>query len=184
MDAGHLRVPLRMIAMRKISTNALSEKRLLGRVPGLRPAVVALFACLALDAQSSQNPKHSSVMSGGSVAAQSATHRVSGAIGQVASSRANSATHTLAGGFWNTVGLCDCPHIGDLDTNGVINVLDVVALVNIAFRGAAMAPTDPLCPLVTRADLNCDSVVSVQDVVTMVNTAFRGNDSRCDPCVQ
>lgn len=135
-------------------------------------------------AVSRQTPRQSAVTSGGSVAAESPSHRVSGAIGQVASSRSTSATNTLAGGFWNTVGLCDCPYIGDLDTNTVINVFDVVALVNIAFRGGNMAPGDPLCPLVTRADLTCDGVVNAQDIVTMVNAAFRGSDTRCDPCVQ
>lgn len=145
---------------------------------------VVQLSFLALSVQANQNPNQSLVASGGTVSAQSATHRVSGAVGQVASVRATSSTYTVAGGFWNTVGLCECPFVGDLDTNGVISISDVVSIVNIAFRGAAIPPSDPLCPLVTRADVTCDGVVSIQDVVTIVNTAFRGNDSRCDPCQQ
>jgi hypothetical protein len=146
---------------------------------------LAVFSLTAtISAFSSQNPSQSAVVSGGTVSAQSATHRVSGAVGQVASSRGSSSTHTVAGGFWNTVGLCDCPHIGDLDTNGVISISDVVLLVNVAFRGAAIPPSDPLCPLVTRADVTCNGTVSVQDVVVIVNAAFRGTDDRCDPCEQ
>ncbi len=153
-------------------------------MPLVAHAVVVFTLAVALPAYASQNPTQSAVVSGGTVSAQSATHRVSGAVGQVASSRVNSSTHTVAGGFWNTVGLCDCPHIGDLDTNGVISISDVVLLVNIAFRGAAVPPSDPLCPLVTRADLTCDGAVSIQDVVTIVNAAFRGTDDRCNPCEQ
>ena len=170
------------ITMNKYSTNQLSMKRLRNAVSRVCGAAVVFVICATSSGYSTQNPNHSAVVSGGAVSAQSATHQVSGALGQVSSSRASSATNTLAGGFWNTVRLCKCPYIGDLDTNGVINVFDVVALVNIAFRGGAMAAGDPLCPLWTRADLTCDGVVNAQDVVVMVNTAFRGTDNRCDPC--
>lgn len=149
-------------------------------------AVVLSLCCLGALSVSlvnaNQNPPRSTVASGGTVAAQSATHKVSGAIGQIASGRPQSASHSVAEGFWNTLGICVCPHIGDLDTNGVISVLDVVALVNVAFRGADMPPSDRFCPLATRADLNCNGIVNIQDVVSVVNVAFRGNDTRCDPC--
>ena len=59
--------------------------------------------------------------------------------------------------------------IGDANADGAHDVLDVVALVNIAFRGAA--PTRFL----GAADLNGDGVSSdVLDVVNIVNIAFRG----------
>jgi hypothetical protein len=151
-------------------------------------AVLVIAVCcaevsIAAVATASQNPPRSTVASGGTVAAQSATHRVSGAIGQVASGRPLSATNSVAEGFWNTLGICDCPHIGDLDTNSTIDILDVVALVNSAFRGAPIPPGDRFCPLVSRGDLNCDTIVDILDVVAVVNTAFRNLDSRCDPCL-
>jgi len=169
--------------MENETTNELHTSRL---GPWMRVFATAwiLIVSLALTGHSGQNPNHSVVASGGSVAAESATRRVSGALGQVASNRAQSPTNTLSNGFWNTVASCDCPFVGDLDTNGVISISDVVLLVNIAFRGAPMAPGDPNCPLTTRADVNCNGVVSVSDVVTIVNTAFRGSDDRCDPCSQ
>lgn len=69
--------------------------------------------------------------------------------------------------------------------NGFINVQDVVAVVNIAFRGSVSAP-DPIatCPI-QRADVNCSGFVNVQDVVAIVNVAFRGGDPAiqfCNPC--
>ena len=72
---------------------------------------------------------------------------------------------------------------GDIDASGAIDVLDVVAVVNVAFRNGAPAPTDPACPHATRADLTCDGVVNVLDVVKVVDIAFR-NDTNgpCDPC--
>lgn len=69
--------------------------------------------------------------------------------------------------------------------NGIINVQDVVAVVNIAFRGSVSAPDpSPTCPI-QRADVNCSGFVNVQDVVAVVNVAFRGGEPAtqfCDPC--
>lgn len=138
----------------------------------------------AITVSAGQNPTPAVVSSGGAVAAQSATHRVSGSVGQVASSRAQSVTHTVAGGFWNTVGGCQCPFIGDLNTDGIIDVFDVVNMVGVAFRNDPIPPSDPFCPLVTRADLNCDTEVDILDIVVIVSTAFRNNDTRCNPCLQ
>lgn len=141
-----------------------------------------VFQVGQLKASQSQNPPRSTIGAGGTVAAQSATHRVSGTLGQVASNRAASPTNNTASGFWNTVGFCDCPFIGDVDTNSTFDILDVVAIVNVAFRNFPTPPGDPFCPLATRADMNCDGVIDVFDVVAAVNTAFRGMDSRCNPC--
>jgi len=57
---------------------------------------------------------------------------------------------------------------GDLDNNQIFNVLDVVKLVNIAFRGGL-----PACPP-GADDINCDGHVTLQDVVLLVNHVFRG----------
>jgi len=174
---------LTRLTMRIQKLKALLISRLRVSVSRQSTVVCLLFLSLAPVVWASQNPNRSVVASGGTVAAQSSTHRVSGTVGQIASTRAQSATNKLAGGFWNTVGMCECPFIGDLDTNGFIDVLDVVAMVNVAFRNGAMPPGDPQCPLATRADLNCDTFVDIFDVVGIVNTAFRGNDSRCNPCL-
>ena len=57
---------------------------------------------------------------------------------------------------------------GDMNKDGVFNVQDVVAMVNVAFRGQP----EP-CPTGV-ADVNCDGVVNIVDVVTLVNHVFRG----------
>ena len=147
-------------------------------------ALLVLILSVGAVAHATAAPQHSVVASGGTVSALSSTHRVSGTIGQVSSTRAQSPTTTVAGGFWNTLGVCKCPHIGDLDTNSVIDILDVIALINVAFRGGPTPPGDPQCPITTRADLNCDSVVDILDVISSINTAFRNVDDRCNPCLQ
>lgn len=164
----------------QISRKTLNANRFNAVAIALSLGYLGMLSVTLLNA--AQNPPRSVVASGGTVAAQSTTHRVSGAIGQVASGRPQSAANSVAEGFWNTLGICACPHIGDLDTNGVLNILDVVGLVNVAFRGAEMPPSDRFCPLITRADLNCNGIVNIQDVVSIVNAAFRGSDTRCDPC--
>lgn len=141
-----------------------------------------VFSGMVVGTNAAQNPAHSLVSSGGSVAASSATHRLSGAVGQIASNRSQSTTHKLAGGFWNTVQLCDCSAIGDLNSDGVMNIFDVVEMVDIAFRNQPPPPNTQNCPLVTLADANCDGTVGIVDVVVIVGVAFRNTDERCDPC--
>jgi hypothetical protein len=77
---------------------------------------------------------------------------------------------------------CACPCQGDPVCDSTSDVLDVVAAVNEAFRGAA-AVADSQCPHISRVDINCDCVVDVLDVVGIVNRAFRGAAaSPCNPC--
>ena len=54
---------------------------------------------------------------------------------------------------------------GDLNSDGLINVLDVVALVNIVLGNA-----DP----VSSGDLNGDGVLNVLDVVALVSIILEG----------
>ena len=82
-------------------------------------------------------------------------------------------------------GLCACDCFGDPVCNGVVNVFDVVAAVDIAFRNGDDIP-DPnvLCPRTT-TDVTCDGVTNVFDVVAFVDVAFRNGDAAvvyCDPC--
>ncbi|HUU44511.1 MAG TPA: hypothetical protein VM118_02160 [Acidobacteriota bacterium] len=60
------------------------------------------------------------------------------------------------------------PPLGDLDHSGVYDVLDVVWMINCAFRGHCPGCTNDL------ADLNCDEIVNVIDAVLLVNHVFRG----------
>ncbi|HUU46217.1 MAG TPA: S8 family serine peptidase [Acidobacteriota bacterium] len=77
---------------------------------------------------------------------------------------------------------CDCSFHGDLNGDGIISILDVVMVVDVAFRSGAPAPTDPACPHATRADYNCDGMVNVLDVVMAVDIAFRDGPPPCNPC--
>ncbi len=78
---------------------------------------------------------------------------------------------------------CGC-HADDASCDGVTDILDVVAIVNEAFRGFA-AVTDPSCTHVSRFDVDCDCAVTVTDVVAVINVAFRGMSAAlifCNPC--
>jgi hypothetical protein len=80
--------------------------------------------------------------------------------------------------------LCVENGFGDPTPDGVINVLDVVRIVNIAFRNGPPI-TDLYCP-VEMTDLNCDDVTNVLDVMLCVNVAFRTADPAaefCNPCL-
>jgi len=78
---------------------------------------------------------------------------------------------------------CSC-HADDASCDGVTDVLDVVGVVNEAFRGFA-GVSDPTCTHISRFDVDCDCSVGVLDVVSVVNVAFRGMNAAlifCDPC--
>lgn len=77
---------------------------------------------------------------------------------------------------------CDCSCNGDPACDGVATIVDVVSVVNVAFRGIADV-SDGSCPHVGRSDVNCDCIVNIIDVVQIVNRAFRGDTSpSCDMC--
>lgn len=85
---------------------------------------------------------------------------------------------------------CECVCHADLDCNGNANIVDVVGVVNRAFRGGA-AINDLSCPphgstVDGRADVDCTGATDIVDVVKMVDVAFRGVDPAtkfCDPCL-
>ena len=69
------------------------------------------------------------ITAGGTVKAQSSTHRVSGALGQLSAGRAQSATRQVQSGIWSA-GACDCRYHGDTNADGYVNVFDVVEIVS------------------------------------------------------
>ena len=79
-------------------------------------------------------------------------------------------------------GSCSCLTHGDPDLDGVPTVLDVIATVNVAFRGFTNVRDSECCPHISRVDHTCDCAVDVLDVVAIVNAAFRGGQMPCDPC--
>jgi hypothetical protein len=79
--------------------------------------------------------------------------------------------------------VCSCPCHADPVCDGVTNVLDVVAIVGIGFRGQPSIFSIN-CPY-AQSDVNCDGVTNVLDVVGLVNVAFRSADPTtefCNPC--
>ncbi len=79
---------------------------------------------------------------------------------------------------------CGCPCPADPACDSVrSDVLDVVGVINVAFRGVA-GTTDPSC-VRERSDVNCTGTTDVLDVVKVVNVAFRGmtaSTEYCNPC--
>jgi hypothetical protein len=82
--------------------------------------------------------------------------------------------------------LCICNCHADPICDGVTDVVDVITMVNEAFRGASSV-TDAGCSHVSRGDVDCDCAVSITDVVRVIDVAFRGADPAtkfCDGCAQ
>lgn len=77
-------------------------------------------------------------------------------------------------------GVYHCPHPGDPDGNGLIDVFDVINVIGIAFSGEP-DPQDPGCPR-TRGDANDDGATDVFDVIYLIATAFSGGPNPISPC--
>jgi hypothetical protein len=78
---------------------------------------------------------------------------------------------------------CICPCVADPVCDSVIDIVDVVAVVDEAFRSMPSV-TGTACPHISRADANCDCVVDVLDIVALIDRLYRGRTTPfCDPCV-
>ena len=65
--------------------------------------------------------------------------------------------------------------IGDVNSDGRINVGDVVYLIACAFRGGP-------CPNQGLGDVNCDGVVNVADAVYLINYIFKNGPPPIQAC--
>lgn len=63
--------------------------------------------------------------------------------------------------------------MADINCDCVLDIVDVVNVVNIAFRGGACPCVNATCP---QADLNCSGDINVVDVVREIDCVFRGGN--------
>jgi hypothetical protein len=87
---------------------------------------------------------------------------VNGAVAFAASGQVESATFDLTP-----------PARGELNGDGVIDVFDVVALIEMIFSGEPMPDPPEL------VDVNCDGVPDVFDVIYLIDYAFSGGAAPC-----
>ena len=66
---------------------------------------------------------------------------------------------------------------GDVQEDGVVNIVDIVYLVNYLYR-AGPAPL----PIPLSGDVNCDGGITVADVVYLVNYVLKAGPPPCDVC--
>ena len=80
---------------------------------------------------------------------------------------------------------CCCQCHADPRCDGQVDLVDVIEVIGIAFRGMDGIPDPNVdCPHET-TDVNCSYTTDVVDVVKIVNVAFRGADASaefCAPC--
>ena len=146
--------------------------------PSVQPEAAASAATYEIDWYS--------INGGGTVNSSSTNYRMGASIGQSVAGAASSASYQMGIGFWYGAGgggSCACNCHNDPICDAVIsNAQDVVATINVAFRGAA-ALIDPNanCPY-EQSDFNCDTFTSVLDVVKVINVAFRGFNPATEYC--
>jgi hypothetical protein len=131
-----------------------------------------------------------SVNNGGAIEVAAGNIKMGLSIGQNAVGEVSAGNIKMGLGFWYGAGtgstpscVCDCH--ADPECDGFTDILDVTALVSVAFRDGAPLP-DPngLCPYQT-TDVNCSGFTDILDVTRMVEVAFRdGNPAAefCSPC--
>ena len=79
---------------------------------------------------------------------------------------------------------CECHCLGDPICDAIVNILDVVRVIDVAFRGYP-AEYDTWC-WYAGTDVDCSGFTNVLDAVRIVNVAFRDGDPGlqfCVPCM-
>lgn len=79
---------------------------------------------------------------------------------------------------------CQCPCHADPACNGLTDVVDVITVIGVAFRGnAPILDVDCFPNPGGRTDVNCSGASDVVDVVRIIDAAFRGQaPAFCNPC--
>jgi len=124
-------------------------------------------------------------INGGGGTAQSSTHKVSLSIGQAAIGHVSGANYQAGIGFWYGMagGGCNCgTPWGNLNTDNVVNAVDVVIIVNYVYK-----LTDQRTPLSNcqkqPGDVNCTDPINAVDVVLYVNYVYKAMTPFCaNPC--
>jgi len=131
-----------------------------------------------------------SINNGGAIEVAAGNIKMGLSIGQNAVGEVSAGNIKMGLGFWYGAGtgstpscVCDCH--ADPECDGFTDILDVSALVSVAFRDGAPLP-DPngLCPYQT-TDVDCSGFTDILDVSRVVEVAFRnGNPAAefCSPC--
>jgi len=122
-------------------------------------------------------------INGGGVPSASAHYRTNASVGQSVSGEAGGVSYRTGVGYWYGIATgtsCSCPHQGDLDGSGFIDVTDVLRVIGIAFVNGPDVH-DPGCPK-TRGDVNNNGVVDVNDVLYIIRTAFTNSPPPVNPC--
>ncbi len=80
------------------------------------------------------------------------------------------------GSFSETEDITLIGHIpGDVDKNGVVNVIDIILMINAKYKGgAAINP-------IQLADVNADGTFNVLDIVRMIDFKFKGGPAPIHP---
>lgn len=86
-------------------------------------------------------------------------------------------------GYAPTCTRCDCSHLGDVNADGRVNVLDILRYIGRAFLGNERPfPSDMECPGADRGDLDCDGVDTIADLVILIDRTIFGAPKFCNPC--
>ena len=150
----------------------------------MRQILTALLALLLLPAEALAGPNYNLkwyvVDGGGANTVVSASFKLGVSAAQAAAGEVASPSFRLKMGFWYGARTCNCLHQGDIASDGVIDVFDVIGIIGIAFSGEP-DPQDPACPT-TRGDIDNNGVTDVFDVLCLIATAFSGGAAPVDPC--
>ncbi len=108
-------------------------------------------------------------------------------VGSMTPQTANGVVYKFGIGYeynvWKTAYECACPCAADPVCDGFWDVVDIIRVVNSAYRGQAEAKTAG-CPLAD-SDVNCDGYSNTIDVVLIIEVVFRAvapSDVFCSPC--
>ncbi len=108
------------------------------------------------------------VISGGSVQSTAPSFSLSATVGQTAAGPSGSAAINVNYGFWQVFQMPSSFVCGDINNDGLVNILDIIFLIDFKFKGGP-APDN-----LEAADVNNDGLVNILDIIYLINHKFKG----------
>ncbi len=135
-----------------------------------KPLIAALLAALCVGTTQAADIDWQ-VVSSGATSSQSASYSINATIGQPVAEGGASASFVLHAGYWQNFPTTCCMRRGDIDSNGWIDIADIIYMVDYFWNGAI----EPGCRY--EVDVDGSGTVDPLDLTYLVNAYWKDGPS-------
>jgi len=108
------------------------------------------------------------ISGGGSIEGSSSSYRLVSTISETATGSGSSSSYILHHGFLQEFSEGPAVLCGDVNDDGVVNILDIIYYIDWKFKGGP-TPVD-----IGTADVNSDGAYNILDIIYLIDFKFKG----------